>query len=59
MHPADIQRGLLKLAGGLLVAGLVLFGLVTQVFHPSHDENNRSVIFAKYAESDAPSTERR
>jgi hypothetical protein len=53
MNATDTQRRLLKLAGGLLLVGLVLFGLITQLFHPSHDENNHPVIFSKYAESDA------
>jgi hypothetical protein len=46
------DRALLRLAGGLLVGGLVLFVVVTQ-FHPSGEENNHPVIFAKYAASDA------
>jgi hypothetical protein len=53
MHATDIQRRLLRLGGGLLAAGFVLFALVTQLFHPSHDENNHPVIFDKYDHSDA------
>ena len=53
MQPQDTQRGLLKLAGSLLVAGFLIFAVVTSVFHPSHEENNHPVIFGKYADSDA------
>jgi hypothetical protein len=53
MHATNEQRGLLRLAGGLLLAGFVLFALVTQLFHPSQDENNHRVIFGKYDASDA------
>lgn len=53
MQPNDTERGLLKLAGGLLVAGFLIFAVVTAVFHPSHDENDHPVIFARYAASDA------
>jgi hypothetical protein len=53
MHATNEQRGLLRLAGGLLLAGFVLFALVTQLFHPSQDENNHPVIFGKYDASDA------
>lgn len=53
MHLQDTERGLLRLAGGLLVAGLLIFAVVTSVFHPSHEENNHPVIFGKYADSDA------
>jgi hypothetical protein len=45
------ERDLLRLAGGLLVGGFVVNFVVTQ-FHPSGDENNHPVIFAKYAASD-------
>jgi hypothetical protein len=45
------ERALLRLAGGLLVGGLVLFIVVT-LFHPSGEEDNHPVIFDKYAESD-------
>lgn len=45
------ERALLRLAGGLLVGGLVLFIAVT-LFHPSGEEDNHPVIFEKYAESD-------
>lgn len=53
MHATNPERRLLRLGGGLLLAGLALFGLVTKLFHPSHDENNHPVIFAKYAASDS------
>lgn len=53
MQIQDTERGLLRLAGGLLVAGLLIFAVVTSVFHPSHEENNHPVIFGKYADSDA------
>ena len=57
----DVHRGLdtdaperpeLWLAGGLLTGGLLLTVVFT-VFHPSGDEDNHEVIFAKYAASDA------
>ena len=50
MQP-DEQRGLLKLAGGLMVAGFLVFAVVTTLFHPSHHENDHPVIFTKYADS--------
>jgi hypothetical protein len=53
MHATDAQRGLLRLAGGLLIAGFALFGLITPLFHPKHDENNHPLIFGKYDESQA------
>lgn len=53
MQTQDTERGLLRLAGGLLVAGFLIFAVVTAAFHPSHDENDHPVIFAKYADSDA------
>jgi hypothetical protein len=53
MQVTQAQRQLLKIAGAMLAAGFVLFGLVTTLFHPSHDENNHPVIFAKYADSDS------
>jgi hypothetical protein len=46
------ERPLLRLAGGLLVGGFLLFLVVTLSFHPSGHENNHPVIFAKYADSD-------
>lgn len=48
---AVTERALVRLAGGLFVAGFVLFVVVTQ-FHPSGDEDNHPVIFDKYARSD-------
>jgi hypothetical protein len=53
MRATDAQRSLLRLAGGLLISGFVLFALVTTLFHPSKDENNHPVIFGKYDESQA------
>src|SRR5687767_15143630 len=53
MQTDDIdQSRMLELAGGLMLAGFVLLAVVTQLFHPSHDENNHSVIFEKYAHED-------
>jgi hypothetical protein len=52
MQAKDTVRGLLKLAGSLLVGGFLMFTIVTMAFHPSHDENNHPVIFGKYADSD-------
>jgi hypothetical protein len=46
------ERALLRLAGSLLLGGFFLNLVVTQ-FHPSGEENNHPVIFAKYAASDA------
>jgi hypothetical protein len=46
------ERSTLRLAGGLLVGGFLL-NLVVTLFHPSGDEDNHRVIFAKYADSDA------
>jgi hypothetical protein len=57
----DVQRGPgtdapgrtdLWMVGGLLTGGLLLTVLFT-AFHPSGDEDNHQVIFAKYAASDA------
>ena len=53
MRATDAQRSLLRLAGGLLISGFVLFALVTTLFHPSQDENNHPVIFGKYDDSQA------
>jgi hypothetical protein len=53
MHATDAQRGLLRLAGGLLIAGFALLGLITPLFHPKHDENNHPLIFGKYDDSQA------
>ena len=53
MQTHDNERGLLKLAGGLLLGGFLALATVTAGFHPSHDENNHPVIFSKYADSDA------
>lgn len=40
-------------AGAMLAVGLLIFSIVTIGFHPSHDENNHPVIFARYADNDA------
>ena len=48
MKTQDSERGLLRLAGSLLVAGFLVLAVVTAVFHPSHEENNHPVIFGKY-----------
>ena len=53
MHTTDAQRGLLRLAGSLLLAGFVMLAFVTQAFHPSHHENDHPIIFGRYADSDA------
>jgi hypothetical protein len=45
------ERALLRLAGALLAGGFLVFFIATR-FHPSGDENNHPVIFAKYAASD-------
>ena len=52
MQTTDTQRRLLRLAGALLAAGFAIFAVVTAALHPSHDENDHPVIFAKYAASD-------
>ena len=52
MRTTRSESALLRLAGGLLVGGLLVFLVVTQ-FHPSGEEDNHPVIFAKYAASDA------
>ena len=49
MQTDDTQSRLLKVAGGLMLFGFAFLAFVTQVFHPSHDENNHPVIFEKYA----------
>jgi hypothetical protein len=46
------ERVLLRLAGGLLLGGFLLFYVITELFHPQGQENNHPVIFTKYAESD-------
>jgi hypothetical protein len=46
------EHSSLRLAGGLLVGGFLL-NLVVTLFHPSGDEDNHRIIFAKYADSDA------
>jgi hypothetical protein len=53
MSATDTQRRLLKLGGGLLATGFVLFAFITQLFHPHEDENNHPVIFDKYDHTDA------
>ena len=53
MQTQDNERGLLKLAGGLLLGGFLALFAVTTAFHPSHDENDHPVIFGKYDHSDA------
>jgi hypothetical protein len=45
------ERALLRLAGGLLLGGFLVYFIATR-FHPSGDENSHPVIFAKYAASD-------
>lgn len=44
-------RGDLRLAGGLMVAGL-LVNAVSTAFHPGGAEDNHEVIFTQYANSD-------
>ncbi len=51
MREPSSESALLRLAGGLLVGGFLVFVVVTQ-FHPSGEEDNHPVIFAKYANSD-------
>lgn len=53
MQTQDSHRGLLKLAGGLLLGGFLLFAFITQAFHPHEHENDHPVIFGKYADTDA------
>jgi hypothetical protein len=53
MSAVNAQRRLLKLGGGLLATGFVLFALVTQLFHPHQHENDHSVIFGKYDHTEA------
>lgn len=53
MNATHTERRLLGAAGALLALGFVLFGLVTQLFHPHDDENNHPVIFGKYDHTDA------
>ena len=53
MSAPNPQRRLLRLGGGLLAAGFVLFAFITQLFHPHEDENNHPVIFEKYDHTDA------
>ena len=53
MLATNAQRGLLRLGGGLLAAGFILFALITQLFHPHEDENNHPVIFDKYDHTEA------
>ena len=48
---AIAERALLRLSGGLLLGGFLLFVVVTQ-FHPSGEEDNHPAIFAEYADSD-------
>jgi hypothetical protein len=43
-------RGSLRLAGGLLLGGWLL-SVVSTLFHPSGDEDDHEVIFARYADS--------
>jgi hypothetical protein len=47
------ERKLLITAGGLFLGGFLFFYVVTQLWHPSGQENNHPVIFTKYAKSDA------
>lgn len=44
------ERNLLRLAGALLFGGFLLTLVVTHA-HPSGDDDNHRVIFAKYADS--------
>ena len=53
MKTQDDDRGLLKLAGGLLLGGFLLFAFITQVLHPHKQENHHEAIFQKYADTDA------
>jgi hypothetical protein len=53
MSTTDTQRRLLRLGGGLLAAGFVLFAFITQLFHPHGHENDHPVIFEKYDHTDA------
>ena len=46
------ERTLLRLAGGVLVGGFLLTLIATHE-HPSGDDDNHVVIFAKYADSDS------
>jgi hypothetical protein len=47
------ERALLTLAGGLFLGGFLFFYVVTQLWHPSGQENNHPIVFTKYAQSDA------
>src|SRR5215212_4991138 len=54
--PADeplSERRLLILAGMLFLGGFLFFYIVTQLWHPSGQENTHPIIFTKYARSDA------
>src|SRR5829696_3809697 len=55
-HPSE--RALLTLAGGLLLGGFLFFYVVTELWHPSGQENNHPVIFTsmRRATSGSPST---
>jgi hypothetical protein len=46
------ERSTLRLAGWLLVGGLLLNVVVT-LFHPSGDEDDHEAIFTEYADSGA------
>src|SRR5919199_6119660 len=47
-----VERKLLITAGALFLGGFLFFYIVTQLWHPSGQENNHPVIFTKYANSD-------
>ncbi len=46
------DKALITLAGGLALGGFLFFYVVTELWHPSGQENNHPVIFTKYAKSD-------
>jgi hypothetical protein len=52
MGEREAERSRVKLAGGLLVGGFLINGVVT-MFHPSGDEDNHEKIFTDYAETGA------
>lgn len=45
-----VDRGLVLLAGGLLLGGM-LVNAISTMFHPSGDEDDHEAIFAEYADS--------
>ncbi|MGP4003457.1 hypothetical protein [Streptomyces sp. 8N706] len=50
---ADSGGSQLRIAGGLMVVGLLLNAVVTAVFHPSGEEDDHQAIFTEYADSGA------